>query len=53
VLSLIREKHAAAGDLTARRLFQAIALASMHEASESRSTSWRITKRKLNGSDHC
>jgi hypothetical protein len=31
-LSLVRETHSAAGDLTARRLFQAIALASMHEA---------------------
>jgi hypothetical protein len=32
LLSLIREKHAAAGDPTARRLFEALALASMHEA---------------------
>ena len=32
LLSLISEKHAAAGDLTARRLFEALARASMHEA---------------------
>ncbi len=32
VLSLIREKHVAIGDPTAGRLFEALALASMHEA---------------------
>jgi hypothetical protein len=32
LLSLIREKHAAVGDPTTRRLFEALALASMHEA---------------------
>ncbi|MBN1568767.1 MAG: hypothetical protein JXA73_13040 [Acidobacteria bacterium] len=31
VLSLVREKHAAIGDPAARRLFEALALASMHE----------------------
>jgi hypothetical protein len=32
VLSMIREKHVAMGDTAARRLFEALALASMHEA---------------------
>jgi hypothetical protein len=32
LLSLIREKHAAVGDPTSHRLFEALALASMHES---------------------